>query len=709
MTGLAAGWQFVGFFLHLAGALACTVSAGWLLRNRRVAIPHRGWTLGALAATGAWCLAVAALGAGHGLGVALAAARDVAWIAVLYRLFAADGRHHLMQAVRPLVFSLVFVTGLQLAIALAARGTLANPDSPAFDISALLNVLVAVGALMLVHNLYAGAGPATRTLLRWPAGGLAAFWAYDLNFYTIAYLGGTLDGLAAFHGIVAGLVGAIVVFGGSAEVQARRLSPSHAVAFRTLSLVLIGAYLVAMAILAQSLDLLGDGVQRLTQVGLLFAAVVAALYWLPSRKLRGWWKVTVIKHLFEHRYDYRTEWLRLAQTMGQAGPAQDGSDLYERATRAMAEVAESPSGLLFVPDEDGAMVLAARWNWPEIEVPPRAIPARFAAAVEKAAHIVDVEAQRARPEACDPPIDLPPWLRDLPRAWAAVPLLHFDQLRGLVVLARPPIARKLDWEDFDLLRLVGRQLASYLAERASHQALLEARQFDEFSRRIAFVMHDVKNLASQLSLLARNAERHADNPDFRADMLVTLRNSAEKLTALMNRLGRYQSAGSSSLDRVSLGALAQRVRSSLGDRGALSVIGTAEVEVLADGEALEQAIGHLVQNALDASEEGMPVYLDVSSDGVRGRIDIVDSGPGMSADFVRDGLFKPFVSSKSNGFGIGAYEARELVRAMGGRIDVDSRPGIGTRFSVTLPMFVAAQIARAGGHDDSRGDGSEAA
>src|SRR5690606_19382205 len=114
-----------------------------------------------------------------------------------------------------------------------------------------------------------------------------------------------------------------------------------------------------------------------------------------------------------------------------------------------------------------------------------------------------------------------------------------SRLLGVVVLARPAFARTLDWEDFDLLRVIGRQLASYLAEQASQDALGEAQRFDEFNRRIAFVMHDIKNLASQLSLLARNAEKHAEKPEFRADMLLTLKKSSEKLNALLARLGRY--------------------------------------------------------------------------------------------------------------------------------------------------------------------------
>ena len=105
----------------------------------------------------------------------------------------------------------------------------------------------------------------------------------------------------------------------------------------------------------------------------------------------------------------------------------------------------------------------------------------------------------------------------------------------------------------------------------------------------------------------------------------------------------------------------------------------------------------MVQNAVEASEAGSPVYLDVSSDGLRGRIDVIDSGTGMSPRFVRDGLFRPFVSSKDGGFGIGAFEARALVRGMGGRLDVESREGVGTRFILQMPLAAAMELSgRAG-------------
>jgi signal transduction histidine kinase len=178
-------------------------------------------------------------------------------------------------------------------------------------------------------------------------------------------------------------------------------------------------------------------------------------------------------------------------------------------------------------------------------------------------------------------------------------------------------------------------------------------------------------------------------------MLVTLRNSADKLSALLARLGRYGSGQVSALGPIDLVDLARTVAERFKGVHPVALTREAAVAVMGDREGLEQALIHLVQNAIDASEPGMPVFLDVTGEGLQGTIDIVDAGSGMSPEFVRAGLFKPFVSSKQGGFGIGAFEARALVKAMGGRIAVESREGLGTRFSVTLPRAEAVRLLSA--------------
>jgi putative PEP-CTERM system histidine kinase len=287
---------------------------------------------------------------------------------------------------------------------------------------------------------------------------------------------------------------------------------------------------------------------------------------------------------------------------------------------------------------------------------------------------------------------VPAWLRDDPGAWAVVPLLHGERLVGLVVLARPVVTRRLDWEDFDLLSTAGQQVASYLSEQAGTEALQDAARFEEFNRRMAFVMHDIKNLSSQMGLLARNAAKHADNPEFREDMLVTLRNSADKLDALVARLGRYGGKGAVAIGPVDLPLLARRLTARFAPLHPFECRGEASCVVLGNEEMLEQALVHLAQNAIEASEGRSPVAFEVTSSGLRGEIAVVDMGKGMSAEFMRTALFRPFVSTKETGFGIGVCEARDQARGMGGRLDVESREGLGSRFTISLPLAEASRL-----------------
>jgi putative PEP-CTERM system histidine kinase len=274
---------------------------------------------------------------------------------------------------------------------------------------------------------------------------------------------------------------------------------------------------------------------------------------------------------------------------------------------------------------------------------------------------------------------------DDPAAWAGIPLIHHDRLVGIVLLAAPEYRRPLDWEDFDLLRTAGRQAASSLAEAHGQQALSNAQRFEEFNRRFAFILHDVKNLVSQLSLLSRNAERHADNPDFRSDMIATLKGSVGKMNDLLARLSPRSGAGVQRLEPQPLRPiLTAAITAKRGDHN-VRLLGDTNLWTLADGVALEQAVGHLIQNAVEACSPTVPITVRVGAKDATVSIAIADKGVGMDADFVRNRLFQPFSSSKPGGFGIGAFEARSLIAAMGGRLGVDSHPGKGTTFTILLP------------------------
>jgi putative PEP-CTERM system histidine kinase len=687
-------WTTTGRWIELVATFCAMLLVVWLIdryRRRRGTGPAE---IVAVAITALWCLIGSATGPLGAMATLGEVARNLAWMMVVLTLFARDHRDETVAPVRPVLAALALVELFQIVLVVLSARFAAIPAAVTMigQLSDLFHLLTATGALVLVHNLYVGAVGGQREAVRWNSFALALIWGYDLNFYTIAYLGRVMpDELVALRGL-AQIVALLMLGLASRSGASLRLSPSRAVAFQSLMLLIIGVYLIVMVGAAQSVAWAGGNSTALVQLGFAFVTTVAIIALVPSARLRRWLNVVLAKHFFQHRYDYRAEWLRFARTIGRADA--NAQPLHERVVQAVADITDSARGVLLVPGEGGALVLAARWQWPTLDVPALAMDARTVAFLERSGFIVDFDQVRAGTDHAGETALVPQWMVAEDSIWVLVPLLHFERLVGLVVLGRPALVRELDWEDFDLLRVVGQQLASFLAEQGAHAALLEASRFDEFNRRIAFVMHDIKNLASQLALLARNAERHADNPEFRRDMLVTLRNSADKLNALIARLSRYGAGAVPASEPVDaaqvIRALAARCNAALG-RDQVFAADMQPCTVLAARDTLDQVLSHLVQNALDATEGTLGVFIHCRSAGDHGVIEVVDSGSGMSADFVRNRLFTPFVSTKPGGFGIGAFEARELIHAMRGRLEVESREGLGSRFTIRLPQAAHAR------------------
>jgi putative PEP-CTERM system histidine kinase len=516
-------------------------------------------------------------------------------------------------------------------------------------------------------------------------------WGFDLNLYTVAYLNAPGAGdVFNIRGVFMALIAPLFAYRGP-EQSSLKVKLSRAATFQSLSLLAIATYLIVMAVLATAFRRSEWDWGTASTAALLITMTTAAGVLAISQWARGWVKVKLAKHLFEHRYDYRTEWLRFTETLGRAGP--DAAPLSERIVKAFADVVDAPGGLVLVADSARSLAVAAAWNWPAANPPADRLQdsGEFWSALEKSGRILELQALRQGwAKAEDKAIPVPACILDEEQAWAAIPLIHHGRQIGIVILAAPDYRRPLDWEDFDLLRTAGNQAASSLAEALSQDALADAQRFEEFNRRFAFIVHDVKNLVSQLSLLSRNAERHADNPEFRADMIATLKGSVGKMNELLARLAphspaRVQRIEAEPLRPILTNAIATRRR----DRE-VNLLGDASLCALADSTALEQAVGHLVQNALDASTAA-PVTVRVSGGDGTVSIAISDKGIGMDGDFIRNRLFQPFASTKPGGFGIGAFEARSLITAMNGRISVDSRPGQGTTFTITLPAAEQAQ------------------
>lgn len=675
----------IGFWSHALAAALFAALTLWRLREA-ARQPSRRLLAAAFAITACWAW-LAAVTPGDTVTGYAESARNLLWISLLYSLSAAsEEREHGLKLVYGAVAGVI---GLSV---MGETVELVSPTAALAQTGLILRITAAAGALVLVHNVYGQAAPASRTHIRFAMLGLAAMWIYDLNLYTVLYLGSaTAYRLLEWRGVAVALTAPLLALA-TRDESGWKIRVSRAATFQSLSLLAICAYFALMAILATALRGSSFDWSTALMIGVLAAMTVAAMVLLPSARARSWAKTKVAKHLFEHRYDYRTEWLRFTETLGRAGA--DEPPLGERIVKAFADVIDAPGGLLLV-NENGTVCAAAAWEWPG-DNPGHATLAQTAQlwnAIEASGRIIELEGLRQGwASARDKALEVPQWMVDDPDVWAVVPLMHQQRLVGLVLLSPPDYRRPLDWEDFDLLRTAGHQAASSLAEAMGQEALANAQRFEEFNRRFAFILHDIKNLVSQLSLLARNAERHADKPEFRVDMVATLQSSVDKMNELLARLAPHSAARVQRIEPQPLLAVLSRAISAKRRERDVQLLGDASAWVMVDAAALEQAVGHLLQNALDASS-GTRVSVRVASNGNAVTIAIVDNGVGMDGDFVRNRLFRPFASTKPTGFGIGAFEARSLIIAMGGSLGVDSRPGHGTTFTITLPAAEPASEA----------------
>ncbi|MDB5894780.1 MAG: histidine kinase, partial [Rhodoferax sp.] len=348
---------------------------------------------------------------------------------------------------------------------------------------------------------------------------------------------------------------------------------------------------------------------------------------------------------------------------------------------------ESPGGGLWMRSSGGGTVFrqTARRNLAET-TETEDVDSALSRFLASSGWVVNLAEYRSFPQRYGS-LALPGWLQQMPHAWLIVPLIVGNDMIGFVVLASARAEIDVNWEVNDLLKTAGRQAASFLSQMQATEALLEVRKFDAFNRMSAFVVHDLKNIVTQLSLMLKNAKRLHANPEFQQDMLMTVENSLDRMRQLMLQL-REGATPTGTVVGVDLAAIVQRIASVATGRGRQLEVTLGE-RVITRGheERLERILGHVVQNAFDATEVTGRVQLKLDRAGGQARIVVVDTGQGMSEEFVRERLFKPFQTTKQAGMGIGAYESFLYVQELGGKILVQSELNKGTEVTILLPLF----------------------
>lgn len=575
--------------------------------------------------------------------------------------------------------NLVFATAFVMSIAAFANAAMARWIFYA-------QLLVAVWLLVLVEQVYRNFPGGSRWGVKPLILGLACVLSFDLYLFAEAALLGRIDyDVLAVRGIVHALVAPLAAM---SAVRSRdwtfRITVSRQLVFHSTALAVSGLYLMLIAAAGYYVRWFGGSWGRAIQTAMMFGGLFLLVFVAFSGTFRARMRVWLNKNLFAYRYDYREAWLKFTQALsGASKGGQAGLSLEQSVIWALAELVESPGGVLWSRDTDNVFRPRAKLNCPlsEGEEPADAPLARF---MREQAWIVNLEEWRSRPTMYQG-LTVPPWLSTSTDAWLLVPLISGEEMVAFAVLATARAPIEVNWEVLDLLKTAGRQAASYLGRAQATAALLEAQKFDSFNRMSAFVVHDLKNLVAQLSLMLKNAARHKDNPEFQEDMLLTVENVAERMRGLMTQL--QNKAPIEQKRWVDVGELCGNL---LSDRrlAGPQIVFSAEPELGIFGhvERLQRIIGHVVQNATEATPEHGKVSLDVRRAGDKVRVQVQDTGCGMTPEFVRERLFRPFQTTKQNGMGIGAFEVQQYVGELGGRVEVESEPDVGTRFVLLFPL-----------------------
>jgi putative PEP-CTERM system histidine kinase len=613
--------------------------------------------------------------------------RDAAWITLLFAMLRDAFRQGSLTGQLKRVLGL---TTLVLLIVLVTFGLLEY----AFSLSILNGKTKLLGqialsllGLSLVEQIWRNSPSFGRSSMKYLCIGITTLFGFDFFMYADALLFGQVsDSFWNARGFVNALLAPLF----AVNVINTRKQPvdfqlSRSAVFHVGVLVFAGAYLIFLSIGGYYVKVLGGDWGGALQV--LFSAIslVFLATLLLSRRIRARLMVLISRNFFDYKYDYREEWLKMTQELADFS---DEPPLPQRVIRILASLVESNAGALWLRSEQNTYILKASVNLSTPKHTTLDADADLVRFLETREWIIDLHEYRTDPVSYNL-LEIPDAIGKTAEGWLVIPLYLDKELYGIAMVGNPYARVDLNWENFDLIKVVARQTCNLLAQSDAQNRLSRAMQFEAVSKASAFMVHDLKTVIAQLSLLVKNAPRHRDNPAFIDDMINTTDHAVRKMTNIIDHIRNPSADDPDGYQTVDLSALITRLAEDYSHQQPAPRMEGQQATALvrADAEQLRSILGHLIQNAQDATPPDGEITLTLKR--ARGNVVlfIQDSGYGMSEAFISNQLFKPFESTKGlTGMGIGAYQAREYIQKIGGNIDVTSEPGIGSCFSVRIPL-----------------------
>ncbi len=607
--------------------------------------------------------------------------RNASWLAFLLAIL---GSNSSFRRIALHILAVVAVILMQTGNILGWFSAFTEPGKTDYFGFLLLTIL----GMLLIESIYRNARQEVRWSLKFLCLSLGGIFTYDFFMYAQAMLFGAIDpSLWDVRGLVNAMVVPLLVLAVKRNPEwDLDLFVSRQVIFHSTAITAAGAYLMVMAAAGYYMREIGGDWGGIVQTIFFVGAVLILILLIFSGQLRARLKVFLAKHFYRNKYEYREEWLDFTQVLAESSKGSE--DVYERVLSAIAGIMDSRGGVLLLKSE-GNYHQVAGWVDGMDEGFSESEQSSLFRFVKATGWVINLDECKGESETYEG-LELPDWLNASKDVWLLVPLMQQQDLIGLVVLRHSNTRTDFNWEDSDLLKTVGRQSAGYLALLKTSDELAQSRQFEAFNRLSAFVVHDLKNLVAQLSLINQNAKKFKDNPDFVDDAFETVENAVEKMNRLLANLRKGDIEAIQSRT-INLNAILTSIIDKCQHRQPVPKLEMTNdlIEVKVDGDRLGSVLQNLIDNAQDATDDNGSINVSMEQDQNQAIIRIRDTGHGMDSSFIKDRLFRPFDTTKGNaGMGIGVFECREFFRQCGGNMQVSSEPGKGTVFELVLPLKV---------------------
>jgi putative PEP-CTERM system histidine kinase len=454
------------------------------------------------------------------------------------------------------------------------------------------------------------------------------------------------------------------------------ITVSRGIFYRTLSIFVVGFYLLGLGIVGEGMRYLGPQLGKNIMTFLGFAGAIVVLVIILSEQLRNKVMVFINKNFYSQKYDYRTQWLQFTQTIS-AGHSYD--EMLDSIAGGFKDAIGVRGASVWLKEKGNGTYALAKGI--DAAVPMGNPGEGIINFMQDKGWVINV-----RDRKCSNIISQDEDFISNNRVSLMVPLLDKNNLIGFVVLLEGLAGSDYNYEDYDFLKALASQATFAIMNAALTEELTEAEAMEAAGKVSSFIMHDLRNAASRLPLIVQTAEDHIDNPEFQKDAMRIISNTSEKINNIMVKLGDLSKKTSHVLKESDLG---ECVKIAIGE---LSYTGNSKVsfkelktvKTKLDRDEIVKVFVNLILNAFDATNYQGEIEVVVGEEKNMGFVRVSDKGCGMSGEFIDKKLFKPFHTTKKNGLGIGLYQCKTIIESHSGKIKVNSKPGMGTDFIVYL-------------------------